>query len=228
MRVLIVEDVALVAERIAYLAKKTFPEPLEQLDTALSYEAAECFLAGNCYDVVFLDLNLHGREGFGLIDATAPYRTVVITANDAEAARAYDLGVFDFIRKPISEQRFALAVERLLGAVATPRQAVRYLAVKSRGRVDMIAVADIDYIKAAKNYAEIVLRSGASLLHEYNIQKVQELLPDEFMRVHRSYLVARGAIQRLINQGAGRYRACLVSGSIIPINRATYLALQQS
>lgn len=179
-------------------------------------------------DLVFLDLNRHGRGGFGLIDAAAPYRTVVITANDTEAARAYDLGVFDFIRKPISEQRFALTVERLQRAVATSSRAERYLPVKSRGRVDMVAVNDIDYIKAAKNDAEIVFRSGGSLLPECNIQKVQALLPDDFMRVHRSYLVARAAMQRLDNLGAGRYRACLVGGGTMPINRAGYRALRES
>ncbi|CAM2005654.1 LytTR family transcriptional regulator DNA-binding domain-containing protein [Acanthopleuribacter pedis] len=227
MRILIVEDVVLVAERIAYLVKQTFPEPIARLDVALTYDQAAQSLAERPYDLVFLDLNLHGREGFGLIDPAASYRTVVITAHDGEAARAFDLGVFDFIRKPITEQRFALAVTRFLRAAQSPNRAVAYLAVKSRGRVDMVAVTDIDYIKAAKNHAEIVRRSGGSLLHEYNIQRVQALLPDDFLRVHRSYLVARGAITRLVNRGGGRYQAVLVSGSTIPVNRVSYRALQQ-
>ena len=88
----------------------------------------------------------------------------------SEAARAYDLGVFDFICKPISEARFSLTADRIRASIVEPVRSIRYLARRSRGRVDMIDIGEISDIKAAKNYSEIHLTSGDNLLHELNLR----------------------------------------------------------
>lgn len=223
---LIVEDVVLVAERIDYLVRQHWQGTIERLDIAHSFEHAELVLKERVYDIVFLDLNLHGRQGFDLLNAGAGFRTVVITANETEAARAYDLGVFDFIRKPITAARFALAMNRLETAIEQGLGRPAYLAVKSRRGIDMVPIADICHIKAAKNYAEIFLKSQTVLLHDHSINSLHQQLAPGFLRVHRSYLTHRDHIRRLINHGGGKYTAELHNGVCIPINRATYQDLK--
>ena len=72
-------------------------------------------------------------------------------------ALAFDHGVLDFITKPISESRFKLAVDRYLSDTFCQREQLKYLSIKSKGQVKLLPIAQIDHIKAAGNYTEIVL-----------------------------------------------------------------------
>ncbi len=103
MRVLIVEDVTLIAERIADLAKQFLPDAKIKISHTL--EDAKLCIREESYDLLFLDLNLNGKDGFDLLHfaVAASFQTIIITANREQASLAFDYGVLDFISKPILE-----------------------------------------------------------------------------------------------------------------------------
>ena len=133
MKILIVEDVTLVAERIADLAKTYLPGCTTKIVYTL-YDAQFC-IKEEVYDLVLLDLNLNGKDGFALLkDAVAAsFHTIVITANKDQASLAFDYGILDFISKPISENRFKLAIDRFLNKDYVRHESLKSLSIKSKG-----------------------------------------------------------------------------------------------
>ncbi|MDY8134873.1 LytTR family DNA-binding domain-containing protein [Aquimarina sp. 2201CG5-10] len=225
MRILIVEDVTLVAERISDLAKMYLKECFVKISHTL--EDAKLCITEDTYDLLFLDLNLNGKDGFDLLKTTtaSSFYTIIITANRDQASNAFDFGVFDFISKPISEKRFKIAIDRFLNNNIGYREKVKYLTIKSRGIVDLIAIEDIDFIKASGNYSQIYTIKNKSFLHDKNLEKLLKILPDNFIRIHRSYIVCKDKIRRIIKHGGGKYSIELISKETLPLSRGVYKQL---
>ena len=222
MRILIVEDVTLVAERIADLAKTHFKGCKVKISHTL--EDAKVCIAEEAYDLMFLDLNLKGKDGFELLKSAtaASFQTIVITANRDQASTAFDYGVFDFISKPISEKRFKIAIDRFLNNDGIHREKLKYLSIKSKGAIKLIAIADVNYIKASGNYSEIFTSKDECFLHDKNLDKLLKILPDNFVRVHRSYIVPKDNIYKIIKHGGGKYSIELGNKEFIPLSRDIY------
>lgn len=225
MRVLIVEDVTLVADRIADLSKKY----LNNCKVKISYtlEDAKYCITEEVYDLLFLDLNLNGQNGFELLElvTSASFQTIVITANREKASTAFDFGVLDFISKPILEERFKTAIDRFLNGNGSYREKLKYLSIKSKGVISLVSIGDISFIKASGNYSEIFTVNKHSFLHDKNLNKLAKILPDDFVKVHRSYIAPKSKISRLIKHGGGKYSLELKSGDMIALSRTIYKAL---
>lgn len=222
MKVLIVEDITLVAERIASLAKRYLDNCKVQI--AYTLENAKLYLLEESFDLVFLDLNLNGEDGFGLLKlaAASSFHTIVITANSDQAVRGFDLGILDFLTKPILENRFKIAIERFSNHTSSSRQHLKYLAIKSRGKIDLISIDEVVFIKAAGNYSEIYTGCKHHFLSDKNLDRLLQTLPSHFIRTHRSYIVPKNKINRIINYGAGKYGILLKNNEEIPLSRAVY------
>ena len=222
MRLLIVEDVTLIAERIADLAKQFLPDAKIKISHTL--EGAKLCIREESYDLLFLDLNLNGKDGFELLHVAvaASFQTIIITANREQATLAFDYGVLDFISKPISEKRFKMAVDRFLGDGNSQREAVKYLAIKSKGQVKLISLEDVDFIKGSGNYAEVFTHKKECFLHDKNLDKLLKVLPKSFIRVHRSYIIPKHSIAKVLKHGGGKYSIVLTGGEVVPLSRNVY------
>ncbi|NAS30734.1 response regulator [Flavobacteriaceae bacterium R38] len=222
MKVLIVEDVTLVAERIADLTKKHLKNA--KIKVCHTLEGALLSIAEETYDLLFLDLNLNGKDGFEILKETtsASFYTIIITANKDQAVQAFDFGVFDFISKPISEKRFKIAIDRFLDNPGINRNQLKYLSVKSKGKIHLIAIEEIEFIKASGNYSEIYTNSENIFLHDKNLDKLIKMLPENFIRIHRSYIVPQHKVHKIIKHGGGKYDIQLSTGSFIPLSREVY------
>lgn len=225
MRVLIVEDVSLVADYISDLAKKHLKD--SKIKVAYTLQEAQFCITEEVFDLVFLDLNLNGKSGFQLLEyaVAASFQTIVITANREKAAIAFDYGVLDFISKPIIEERFKIAIHRFLNGQGSHREQLKYLTVKSKGLITLIKIEDIEYIQASGNYSEIHTTSNQRFLHDKNLEKLYKILPDHFIRTHRSYIVERTKIVKVIKLGGGKYELELASGKIASLSRRVYKEL---
>ncbi|WP_299103921.1 LytTR family transcriptional regulator DNA-binding domain-containing protein [uncultured Tenacibaculum sp.] len=225
MRVLIVEDVTLVADKIIDLTK-TYLKGCK-VTVAYTLEEAQYCITEEVYDLLFLDLNLNGKSGFELLKSAtaASFQTIIITANREKAAMAFDFGVLDFLCKPIIEERFKMAIDRFLVGNGSHREKLKYLTIKSKGKISLIAIKDIAFIKASGNYSEVYTVNNSNFLHDKNLEKLLKILPDDFMRVHRSYIVGKSKINNIIKHGAGKYEVQLMSGEIVPLSRTMYKAL---
>ncbi|MEM1116130.1 MAG: LytTR family DNA-binding domain-containing protein [Bacteroidota bacterium] len=226
MRVLIVEDEPPVARRLARLLRAEAGGEITDLATAATFAEAQDRLGAGDVDVVFLDLNLHGRDGFELLTASAAgaFHTVVVSAHGEQALRAFEVGVLDFVPKPFGAARVRATLDRIRSArSAVPATS---LAVRSAGRIDLVPVADVRYVQAAGAYSELVLRDGSRRLHDKSLDRILGLLPVAFERVHRSYAVRLDEVVQLRVREGSRYAAVLASGDEVPVGRTRYKALR--
>lgn len=184
-------------------------------DVAISGEAGtldeiEALVARPGYDVVFLDVQLRGLTAFDLVRHIRPEaRIVFITAHDRYAVRAFDVNALDYLLKPVSPERLAETIARLLAAfarggpdpgedAATARFApddVVFLRTGTQGR--FVPVARISLIDAEQNYSAACLADGTRLLVRRTLKSWEDLLPvTHFMRVHRTAIVNLARITR--------------------------------
>ena len=222
MNILIVEDITLIAERIADLVRKYLTN--SQITISHTLDDAKIHIQEKAFDVLFLDLNLNGKDGFELLQtaAASSFQTIIITANREQASLAFDYGVFDFISKPILENRFKLSIDRLQNDTATYREQLKQLAVKTKGAIQLIPLESIVFIKASGNYSEIYTKDKQCFLHDKNLEKLLAILPGKFRRVHRSFVVDSNQIQKIIKHGGGKYSLQLQHDLETPLSREYY------
>ena len=226
MRVLIVEDERVIAQRLERLLRLEAGDELTSLDRCATLAEAISWLDHHAVDVVFLDLNLNGQDGFELLKdvAAMSFHTVVVSAHTERALEAFEFGVLDFIGKPFGAARIRKAIDRLQGARANHPAAT--LAIRSAGRVELIPVQEVAYVSAAGSYAELILRDGSVRVHSKSLDKLLAILPDTFERIHRSFLVRIDEIEQIRVQEGSRYTAVLTSGDEIPIGRTRVASLR--
>ena len=184
-------------------------------------------------DALFLDVQMPELDGFGVLaalgarlDAVPP--VVFTTAFDQHAVGAFALGAVDYLMKPVTPSRLAQAVARLreraplapadaraAAAAGTPDR----LLVRAGDRLVAVGLDEIVWVEAAGNYAQLHT-AGRSYVTGVGIGDVEARLPpDRFARVHRSALVALGAVRLLESDGSGGYHAVLDGGHRVRISR---------
>ncbi len=217
---LIVEDEPLVARRLARMLADLLPADAA-IDRCDDLASAFGMLQATPYEALFLDLNLAGEDGFGLLrDSLAgAHQTIVVSASTDRAIEAFEHGVLDFVPKPFDEQRLRVAVARLQQREPRAGAPTRVLAVRSGRDTRMIPVDQIRAIHGAGNYAELELRTGRRLLHDKALDQLAVLLPDGFERIHRSHIVNMDTVTRLRTLEGSRYRVQLDDGSELPVSR---------
>jgi two-component system, LytTR family, response regulator LytT len=195
MRILAVEDEIVAARRLERLSSKILGEQLDLFHIAHDLDSARLALAGKAFDLILLDLNLVGEDGFDLLTSSGfEIPVIVVSANAHRAIKAFALAVLDFVPKPVDEERLRQAFRRLHRVDSGPKP--QRLAVQSRGKIDIIDLGDIVRIAGADDYCEIQLADGRSLLCDLLLAELEARLPPRsFVRVHRSYLVNLANVQ---------------------------------
>lgn len=224
MNIVIVEDEPLVQQRTERLSREILKAHGPKIICFSDIDDADVYLTENSADLVLLDLNLMGRNGFDLLksNVAAAYHTIVISAYADKAIEAFEFGVLDFVAKPYTTERLAKAFDRFLQSSQRSYYGCRYLSIKKLGKIELIPVSDIAYIQAEGHYSLIHLNSGSTALHAKNIEKIMQLLPSSFARVHRSYIANMNMVQQLTIEEGSRYSIKLTSGQEIPVGRTKY------
>ena len=207
LRIMIVDDEAPARSRLRdLLADCAKMLPLEIAGEAASGQEALDIAAKQRADVVLLDIRMPGMDGIEtaqhLHKLDNPPAIIFTTAYDAYAVKAFELHAIDYLVKPIRAARLldALTVARpaaapRAAALADMRRAPRTsLSAVERGRVHLIPVADIIYLKAELKYVTVRTRAREYLVEE-SLTRLEEEFGERFVRAHRSCLVARAAIR---------------------------------
>ena len=223
---LIVEDEPAIARRIERFTRELLGPDLTALEVCTRLDDAERTVERAPFDVVLLDLNLHGRDGYALLEraAAGAFQTIVISAHADRAIEAFDRGVLDFVAKPFDRARLERAFRRLLDRTR-PEPGARVLAVRKLGAIALVPVADVRYVKGAGAYSELVLRDGRTELHGKSLDGLSLLLPPVFERIHKSYIVRIDEVTRVHVHEGTRYDVELRSGERLPIGRRRYRAV---
>ncbi len=227
MKILMVEDEARIARRIERMTRDFFGNKLEQLWRVDALDTAQEILTHQAVDLLLLDLNLNGSDGFGVLQSAnaAAFHTIIISAYKEQAITAFEYGVLDFVAKPFDRRRLEKAFLRLTQQ-QTVAEGIRFLAVKKRQQIRLIDLADIRYIQGADIYAQLHLQDGTTVLHNKSLDRLSQLLPLDFLRIHKSFLVPRREARELLIQGGGKYQLRLQNDELLPVGRTRYKVLK--
>jgi two-component system response regulator LytT len=228
VRVLIVEDEPLIAQRLERFCREILDDKLETVRVVTAFAEAGARLDESPIDLLLLDLNLHGRDGMELLarSVAGSFHTVIVSASTEQALRAFEFGVIDFVPKPFSKERLAQAIARVTERDGRAAGAAKYLAVKKHGRVELVPIDRIVHLEGAGAYAELVLDDGKRELHDKTLEKLHALLPPGFERIHKSHVVRWSAVKALHAGEGSHYEAELRNGTRLPVGRARYKELR--
>ena len=119
----------------------------------------------------------------------------------------------------------AKALDRFDHSERLQNHRVKYLSVRKSGGIRLMAIADLMYIKGANVYTELVSKNGEKELYDKTLDDLSKILPGNFFRIHKSYIVDIHAIKSVKVQGSGKYAIELHSKEILPVSRARYAHL---
>lgn len=174
-------------------------------------------------DVIFLDIQMPGIDGFDVIRRRTPERmpaVVFLTAYDQFAVRAFEAQALDYLLKPATEARFAATIGRLRRQLrgAAPTRERTIVVTTPRGAM-VVPVREIEWIEAADNYARIWTGGRSYLLRESMRTLEARVREAGFVRAHRRALVRLDGVRSLTAARNGELRAQLASGATVPVSR---------
>jgi two-component system LytT family response regulator len=196
-------------------------------------------------DLIFLDVQMPKINGFEMLELVDEQPAVIFTtAFDEYAIKAFEAHATDYLLKPFSKERFNKAIEKFLAqapaiagtskpqdnlletASASPAQHER-IVVKTGTKVKIIPVVDVQYLQADDDYVSVFTQEGSYLKNKTMSFFEQTLDPRQFVRVHRSYIVAVQEITRIDPYEKDSHLAILKSGAKVPVSKTGYVKLKQ-
>jgi two-component system, LytTR family, response regulator LytT len=227
MNILIVEDEILIAQGLVRSLKAYFGSRIKRLDHFSQLEAAIEKIQTSDIDLVLLDLNLFGQDGFDILQLTnaSSFHTIVVSAYADLAIRAFEFGVLDFVAKPFTQDRLTKALQRFDNQ-SSHHALTQSLAVKKLGQLQLLAIQDINYIQADGHYSQIWMTDGSSHLHDKSIERLLNILPNYFLRTHRSFAVNLHHVKQIKIETGGKYSVDTFNFAAIPLSRSYYASLK--
>jgi len=221
MRILIVEDERPTAEDIKLLVEQILQKEITSIHIEVTLDSALIYLREKPIDVLLLDLNLNSKDGFDLLKqvVSQSFHTIVISANINRAIEAFEYGVLDFIPKPYNIERLKVAFQRLKSSHALDGHAIKYLSVKKGFEIKVIPIEEVRYFKSANIYAELHLKDERIVIYDKSLKQLVPLLPPNYCRIHKSFIVDRDKIDSIQTLGGGKYRVILKGGESLPVSR---------
>ncbi len=237
LRILIVDDEAPARARLRdLLGDVRAHQPNTIAGFAANGEEALRLLDAEPVDVVLADIRMPGLDGVGLAKQLngreSPPVVIFTTAYEEYAVQAFDLAVADYLVKPVRASRLAEAldkVRRLRNPAQSGNGADKPLSVTERGRILLVEIERVIYLRAEQKYVTARTAEREYLLDD-SLVCLEENYPDRFVRIHRNCLVARDAIagvRREANEGDGRWLIALKGlQEELPVSRRQWPAVK--
>jgi two-component system LytT family response regulator len=196
-------------------------------------------------DLVFLDIQMPRLTGIELVEVLTEKPTIIFTtAYDQFAIKAFELNAVDYLMKPFQKRRFLEAVKKaidkirsgiwnngpasqLLAKKPESTTPVNRVVVRKGNAINLIPVEQIRYVEAQDDYV-MIYHSAGKALKQQTMKFYEENLPkNNFVRIHRSYIVKIEEINRIEPYTKDNYVAVLHSGDKLPVSRTGYKHLKE-
>lgn len=217
MRCIIVDDDELSRSILEDLVNDT-----EELELIKSCEdAVEAFklIKDEHIDLVFLDIEMPKMDGMEMLRNLNPLPQIIfVTAHGEYAVESYEYNVTDFIQKPISAARFLKAIDKAISRFEEKRANItekdKTIFIKTDSKLVQINTEDILYVEALGNYMRLYTSGGKYTILSTMKDIAAKLSSDDFVRVHRSFIVRLDKIESIEDQ------FIIIQGKQISIGKA--------
>ncbi|HZN76218.1 MAG TPA: LytTR family DNA-binding domain-containing protein [Micromonosporaceae bacterium] len=225
-RVLAVDDEPPALDELAYLLRR---DPrVARVYTASDATDALRVLRDTDVDAVFLDIRMPGLDGMELARVlrrfASPPAVVFVTAYDDRAADAFDLGVVDYVRKPVQADRLSESLRRVASSRILPTHPSvprpdedPTIPVELAGTTKLLPRSAVQWVEAQGDYARLHTSDGSHLVRVPLATLAERWADAGFVRIHRSYLVQLGRIDELRLTGSGY--VVLTGDRELPVSR---------
>lgn len=195
-------------------------------------------------ELIFLDIQMPRLTGIELVEVlTEKPEIIFTTAYDQFALKAFELNAVDYLLKPFAKRRFLEAVKKAIGKIQAglgnnepanhllskmpePASPVNRIVVRKGNAINLIPVENIRFVEAQDDYVMIHHMSGKALKPQ-TMKYFEDNLPKaDFVRIHRSYIVKVGEINKIEPYGKENHVAVLRSGDKLPVSRSGYKLLK--
>jgi len=246
IRVLVVDDEAPARKRLIDLLARD--RDVGQVVEAKNGVDAVAMIQDARPDLVFLDVQMPGVDGFGVIDALGAENmplTVFVTAYDNFALKAFEAEAVDYLLKPFADSRYEKMMERvkkrldenpadserdansfgpellkLAASRAKPGEIWNWMVVKKKDATHFVMAQDIDWIEAAGVYVTLHTGEGEFLYRAGLATVASRLDPFKFVRIHRSSVVNLRSIAFLERRSHGEFEVVLKDGTRLMLSRS--------
>ena len=224
IRCLAIDDEPLALRQlVSYVGKVPFLELAGQCQSALE---ARAFLEHDSVDAIFCDINMPDLNGMDFVKSlAAPPLVVFTTAYSEYAVEGFRVNAVDYLLKPFGLQDFQRAANKIKELKEMERlkelkdhtlsapDSADALFLKADSRIIKVSIADIRYVEAMSEYLKVWLDSQPKpIITLLSMKKIEERLPDGFMRIHRSYIVNLSKIREV-----NKNRVVLDASTHLPI-----------
>jgi two-component system LytT family response regulator len=234
LRTVVVEDERLARRKLLMLLST---EPgIDVVGDCGTGEEAVHLLRTERPDLVFLDIQLPGMDGFEVLQRAGleNVHVVVVTAHDRYALKAFDVAAIDYLLKPYDRTRLRQTLARIQGRgtsdlhgrllalaerLGAGSERLHRLVIREGERISFLDVASVDWFESADNYVKIRVGSSEHLLRT-TLQRLERRLdPAHFIRIHRRIIVNLDRIREGRLGVGGDYEVVLQNGAILPVGR---------
>jgi len=241
IKALIIDDEPLARMLIAeYLAKHNNIHVVQECNDG--FEGLKA-IQNHEPDLVFLDIQMPKITGFEMLELLDnPPSIIFTTAFDEYAIKAFEANAIDYLLKPFSKERFDKAIDKWMvlfekNSLQKPSSGFEKtfsnlnemnnrVVVKTNVGIKIIPITEITYLEAYDDYVKIFTKDANYIKKNTLSHYEQSLSPNDFVRVHRSYIVSITQITRIENPEKDTHVALLKNGIKIPLSRAGYSKLK--
>jgi two-component system, LytTR family, response regulator AlgR len=216
--------------------------PLAIIDEARTGREALAVVSREKVDIVLLDIRMPEMDGMEaarhLAGMEQPPAIIFTTAFDAYAIKAFEVNAIDYLLKPIRVERLLAALNKVRGAAPVSRQALaaaanqprRHLSVHERGKIHLVPIADVLYLRAELKYVTVRTVEREYLVEE-SLTHLEEEFEADFVRIHRNCLVSRAAItgfERNAEESESGWAVVIKgTGEKLPVSRRQHHIVKQ-
>jgi DNA-binding LytR/AlgR family response regulator len=215
---IIVEDIQIAADFLKKFCEKS--GLVEVKGHFLNSESALAYLEENKVDLLFLDIEMPGATGFELLDRLTYFPRIILTTSKTEYAfDAFQYNVTDYLKKPFTYKRFLEAIQKIQKPEAasptsgTPPAEPGFLFIKAEDKLVKLVKDDIFFVESMRDYVKFVTASKNYITYSTLKNLEEKLNGDEFLKVHRSYIVNINKIDDI------RGNTIYLQGNQIPIGK---------
>ncbi len=249
IKALIADDEPLARERLSFLLSGQ--EEVEVAGECRNGKEVIAALKKSRYDVLFLDIQMPGRNGFEVLEQIGPAQmpvTVFVTAHNEYAVQAFEVHALDYLTKPVEPERLQATLVRVRERIASqaalmtheqmksvlhslengggPRQDFpKRLLVHNGAKDSFVHVNEIDWIEAADYYACLRVGTKSFMLRETIKELSNTLDPAKFVRIHRSIIVNVEQVSEIFREGQGEGSVVLKNGQRLRMSKAGWQSL---